>query len=79
MFFKDHNRLNIDDSFKMQKRNDLKVNYTLQLNDEDTYNNCRIVSKILKIGENNQFGQAMIKPLPKGCIKGKKSIFWMKE
>ena len=29
----------------------------------------RISSKILKIDENNQYGQAMKKPLPYGCIK----------
>ena len=29
----------------------------------------RISSKILKIHENNQYGMAMTKPLPYGCIK----------
>ena len=29
----------------------------------------RISSKILKMDENNQYGQAMTKPLPYGCIK----------
>ena len=29
----------------------------------------RISTKILKMGKNNQCGQAMTKPLPYGCIK----------
>ena len=33
----------------------------------------RIVTKILKMDENNQFGNAMTKPLPKGSIKIKKN------
>ena len=32
----------------------------------------RISSKILKMDENNQYGKAMTKPLPYGCIKKKK-------
>ena len=32
----------------------------------------RISSKILKMGENNQYGKAMTKPLVYGCIKKKK-------
>ena len=34
----------------------------------------RFSSKILKIDENNQYGQAMTKPLPYGCIKKQKEI-----
>ena len=33
----------------------------------------RIVTKILKMDENNQFGNAMTKPLPNGSIKRKKN------
>ena len=29
----------------------------------------RITTKILKLDENNQYGMAMTKPLPFGCIK----------
>ena len=32
----------------------------------------RFSSKIIKMDENNQYGQAMTKPLPYGCIKKKK-------
>ena len=33
----------------------------------------RISSVILKMDENNQYGQAMIKPLPYGCMKRKEN------
>ena len=32
----------------------------------------RFFSKIIKMDENNQYGKAMTKPLPYGCIKNKK-------
>ena len=32
----------------------------------------RFWSKILKMDENNQYGQAMAKPLPYGCVKKQK-------
>ena len=31
--------------------------------------NKRIAAKLLKMDENNQYGNAMTKPLPIGCIK----------
>ena len=34
----------------------------------------RISTKILKIDENNQYGQAMTKPLPYGCIKKQRHV-----
>ena len=36
----------------------------------------RIITKILKLGENNHYGMAMTKPLPTGCIKDDKDISW---
>ena len=36
-------------------------------------------SKIIKMDENNQCGQAMTKPLPYHCIKKKKKVFSLKE
>ena len=36
----------------------------------DAKKQTKIIStKILKMDENNQYGQAMMKPLPYGCIK----------
>ena len=34
----------------------------------------RISSKILKLGENNQYGMAMTKPLPSGCVRKKEIL-----
>ena len=34
----------------------------------------RLSSKILKMDENSQYGMAITKPLPYGCIK--KKIMW---
>ena len=34
----------------------------------------RIITKILKLDENNQYGMAMTEPLPTGCIKDDKDI-----
>ena len=35
------------------------------------YENKRISTKVLKMDENNQYGNAMTQPLPYGCIKNK--------
>ena len=39
----------------------------------------RFSSKIIKMDENNQYGQAMTKPLPYGCIKKKKKVLNLEE
>ena len=44
---KDMNKLNIDQSFKQRKRQDLKIGYRLQLDGEDGYTDRRIIGKIL--------------------------------
>ena len=36
----------------------------------------RVITKILKLDENNQYRMAMTKPLPTGCIKDDKYISW---
>ena len=36
----------------------------------------RVISKILKLDENNQYGHAMTKPLPTGCIKNDSDLSW---
>ena len=38
--------------------------------------NTRVISKILKLDENNQYGHAMTKPLPTGCIKSDPDLSW---
>ena len=60
----------------VEKRKDLnyKVVYNLTLNDKKEKK--RIITKILKLDENNQYGMAMTKPLPTGCIKDDKDVLW---
>ena len=58
----------------VEKRKDLnyKVAHDLILNDKKEKK--RIITKILKLDENNQYGMAMTEPLPTGCIKDDKDI-----
>ena len=44
-----------------------KVLYNLS-NTDDSSDKYRIISKIIKFDENNQYGYAMTKPMPTGCI-----------
>ena len=50
------------------QRDKMKLIYKIKTGD-DTSQNKRISTKILKLDENNQYGNAMTKPLPFGCIK----------
>ena len=52
----------------------MKILYNLKLASAEKHKNYRVVSKIPKMDENNQYGQAMTKPLLTGCIKEKNSI-----
>ena len=36
----------------------------------------KVVSKIFKLDENNQYGNGMTKPLPTGCIKNNSDFSW---
>ena len=49
-----------------------KVTYNLNLDNEKK--DYRIISKILKLDENNQYGYAMTKPMPTGCIRNNQDI-----
>lgn len=71
---KEFKMLNIDDRFKMQKISNLKIIYRLQLGSEGNYSDRRVVSKILEMDENNQYGQVMTKLLPTGCIKKRRKF-----
>ena len=55
-----------NDTSNNTKDYNYKVIYNLNLNDEK--NDYRIITKILKLDENNQYGYAMTKPMPTGCI-----------
>ena len=64
----DYKKMKIE-SFKAYKRDDLKVIYRIKLDNENSYHERSIITKILKMDENNQYGIAMTKPMPTGCIK----------
>ena len=61
---KDYDKMTIDQSCKAYKRDDLKVVYSLKLDGEKKFSKKRIISKILKLDENNQYGYAMTRPMP---------------
>ena len=56
----------------MNKNFDYKVVYNLKLDNEKVKK--RVITKISKLDENNQYGSAMTKPLSTGCIKDDKDI-----
>ena len=53
-----------------------KVCYQLKLDDEKDYLTRRVIRKILKLHENNQYGFAMTKPMATGCIKREPDPTW---
>ena len=66
---KNYNAMTVDKSFKAYKRDDLKVIYNLRVDGEKKPQKRGLISKILKLDENNQYGFTMTKPMPTGCIK----------
>ena len=56
-------------AYVLSKDLNYKVCYRLKLDQHENYITRRVISKVLKLGENNQYGYAMTKPLPTGCIK----------
>ena len=56
------------------QRKQLKLIYRIKAAVEG-YKNKKILKKILKMDENNQYRNAMTKPLPYGCIKKWKNSF----
>ena len=69
---KDFQKMNIDQSFKPYKRDDLKLVYKIKLDNQENYSKKRIITKILKLDKNSQYGFAMTKPVPTDCIKENK-------
>lgn len=55
-----------NDNTDSQHYKDYKVVYNLDLGNKKK--DYRVISKILKLDENNQYGYAMTKPMPTGCI-----------
>ena len=58
------------------KRDDLKLGYILKLDNSSGYERKRVITKIVKFDENNQYGFAMTRPMPTGCIKQNPSPSW---
>ena len=58
------------------KRDDLKLGYMLKLDNYSSYERKRVITKIVKFDENNQYGYAMTRPMPTGCIKQNASPTW---
>ena len=69
-------RLAFDTSILLPKKadgsRDKDFRCIYKINDE----NKRVISKILKLDENNRYGHAMTKPLPTGCIKNDSDLSW---
>ena len=71
----EYGAMNIDESFKAYKNQKCKVTYNIQLDNDDKAYERRVISKVLKFDENNQYGFAMTKPMPVGSIKEKEADF----
>ena len=67
----DYSKMNIDESFKAYKNQNYKVGYNIKLDDDELSSQRRVISKIIKFDENNQYGFAMTKPMPVRAIKEK--------
>ena len=65
----DYKKMNFDESFKSYKSNSLKAIYEIKYDNENIYHERRIITKVLKLDKNNQYGYAMTKPMFIGCIK----------
>ena len=49
--------------------------YKLKIENEKAQKK-RVITKILKLDENNQYGNGMTKPLSTGCIKDDSDVSW---
>ena len=74
---KDFTKTDIDQSLKGFKRNDLKLVYKVKFDDQKKHEKKRVVTKILKLDGNNQYGYSMTEPLPTGYIKENKNFSWV--
>ena len=53
----------------LNKDYNYKACYWLKLDSDKNHVNKRVISKILKLDENDQYGYAMTEPVSMGCIK----------
>ena len=61
---------------EFQKDYNYKICYNIRLNNGKKYSEKRVITKILKLDENDQYGFGMTKPLPTGCIKQNFDTSW---
>ena len=61
---------------EFQKDYNYKICYNIRLKNEREYSKKRVITKILKLGENNQDGFSITKPLPTSCIKQNFGTCW---
>ena len=67
----EYSETNIDESFQSYKNQSFKLGYNIKLDNEEVSSQRRVISKVIKFDENNQYGFAMTKPMPVGAIKEK--------
>ena len=60
----------------MNKDYNYKVVYNFKINKLNEKTKKRVITKILKLDKNNQYGHGMTKPLLTGCIKDNDDIYW---
>ena len=69
--------MNIDQSFKAYKHDDLKLIYKIELVNQENYSKKRVTTKILKLEKNNKYGFTMTKSMSTGCNKESESASWL--
>ena len=72
-----YKKMNIDESFKAYKLANLKAIYRIKLDNQNVYHERCVITKILKLDENNQYGDAMTKLIPTGYIKKHPFPSWL--
>ena len=72
-----YKKMNIDESFKAYKLDNLKAIYRIKLDNQNVYHERCVITKILKLDENNQYGDAMTNPIPTGYIKKHPPPSWL--
>ena len=65
-----------DENNILKKDCNYKICYKLRFGDMKEKKLCRVITKILKLDENNQYGFAITKPMPTGCIKFNEDLSW---
>ena len=59
-------------NFQNEPKENLKPIFKIKNDLKNIFEDKRVVTKILKMDENNQYGNAMTKPLPRGSSKKRK-------